>query len=199
MLLHLEDRRAPRTPVTAEGSLAVGRARLPVTSKDVGPGGCRVLAPVQLRRGEAVYVVLQLAGGELACSATVAWCTRAAPWLVGLEFARAGADQRARRLVALTGAGALRAAPPAPLAGETPLRLGEAPHPRTAFSREELQVLLGARAGLPVRAVASTPPLKRAVVKLLARGLVRAGGQGAGAGGWSAILRDEGPALAARA
>lgn len=194
MELRLEDRRTPRVPLHATGVLATGRARFPITVADLGAGGCRVVSPIQLRRGEAVYVTLDLPGGALTCNATVAWSTRAAPWLTGLEFPRAGVEERVRRVAALDPD--RRRAPAAALAGEAPLRLGPAPHPRTAFTREELQVLLAARAGTPVLSVARAPGLKRALVKLLARGLVSAGGPPASEAGWSALLREGAPAPA---
>jgi hypothetical protein len=57
-------------------------------TEDVGPNGFCVTAPAALATGELLKVVLLCpqTGRSLAAGSTVAWCSPAEPWRVGLSF-----------------------------------------------------------------------------------------------------------------
>jgi hypothetical protein len=195
MFPQLESRRAPRLPVSAPAVLAAGTDRWSVIAEDFAAGGCCIVSPVPFRRGAAAWITLQLpaGAGEVASAATVAWASPAPPYKIGFEFARSGAADRARQVRTLIDADPALAREPPPLRPGMLLRLGEPPHRRAIFSRDERAVLRAARDAVSLRELharhaSRCGEIRRAVVALLARRLVEEGAPRASDPRWAAVL-----------
>ncbi|HTN52043.1 MAG TPA: PilZ domain-containing protein [Anaeromyxobacter sp.] len=198
MLPRADVRRAPRLLLRVPALLAFGAKRSEVVTEDFAAGGCQLATSFSLRRGQAVYVTLSLPppAGALSLAATVAWSTPASPHRIGLEFTRAGATDRERLVQRLVGSDPALAQAPA-LRPSMRLRLGRPPHVGTLFSRPELDALRAARDGVTAEELLGREPergreLRRAVIALLARGLVEEGRLQVTDAGWARLLAGEG-------
>lgn len=188
-------RRSVRLRLRAPAELRFRGARHDVVAEDVGADGCRIAAPLGLRRGEAVYVTvfLQGAAAPISAAATVVWSTGSSPHHTGLAFARAGAENRARAVRRLVERDPSLARAPAPLRPGQRIRLGPAPGPGTVLDRDELAVLRAARDGATVRALLDGAgprfrEVRAALETLGARGLVLDGRPRPPEPRWEALL-----------
>ena len=133
--MRLDARHTPRLPVNAPAQLAFGAGRLDVLAEDLALGGCGLVAPLPLRRGQPVYLTLRLPGApSFATHATVAWASSATPHRAGVEFGPDLSQDRERSVRAVLGvprlaSAAARGAPPhdVPPRGES--RGRRTPHP----------------------------------------------------------------------
>jgi hypothetical protein len=83
-----ERRRSPRAAASCEAKVvSSGGRHFTARAEDVGPAGCRVVAPVPLARGALLRVLLRSASGEADLLGTVAWVSEEAPWRLGIAFA----------------------------------------------------------------------------------------------------------------
>jgi hypothetical protein len=200
MIPRIDSRRAPRVALRASAVLAFASSRWQVLAEDLASGGCQFVSPFPLRRGEAIYLTLQLPApaGELATQGTIAWSSRTPPYRAGVEFARTGGADRERRIRALVGADPALARDPAVLRPSMRLRLGAPPGPRSFFSRDELLVLRAAREGSTAlelfgRASGRCHEVRKTLLALLAHGVVHEGSPREPERGWAELLPPETP------
>lgn len=92
------------TRVTVE--LTVHGQRHRCETEDLGAGGCRVVLPFEVKKGEPVDVRLAAAGTAAVADgrATVAWASHGTPCRAGLCFGDAVAEQVITVIRALLGA-----------------------------------------------------------------------------------------------
>lgn len=205
MIPRVDARRDRRLPLRAVAELSFGAGRWSVIAEDFHAGGCQLLAPLPLRRGETVWLTLALPGEErlVEASATVAWARRTPPYRTGVAFTRSGAEDRARAVRALVERDPALTAPAPPLRPGTRLRLGPPPPPGAVFSRAERAVLRAVREGVAAGdlvcalAGATLPDGGATLRSLCARGLVTLGGHAVHDERWDTLLADAGPVLGA--
>ncbi len=121
----MQTRRAPRVPARCPAEVRFGAGRWTGLTEDLGAGGCRIVARLALRPGEAIALRLRFGGvrEELDVVGTVAWTTPRPPWLTGVVFAR-GQENKAMRFLKAVVAAAPELA--AGLGGEGGFRLPKA-------------------------------------------------------------------------
>lgn len=105
-----ESRRTLRVAARCAASIRFGAGAWETETEDLGPGGCRFVARIHLRRGEPVQVVLahRAVPFEVRLGATVAWAAGAPPYRTGVAFARGQEGEAGRFVSALrTGVPAL--------------------------------------------------------------------------------------------
>jgi len=190
-----DSRRSPRLRLRVPAVISFAGASHDVIAEDVGAEGCRIASPFPFRRGQALYleVFLPAPAKKIAVAATVAWSSPAPPYRIGLSFARAGAEERARRVRALLERDPALARAPGPLRPGRRLRLGPAPRPGLVLGRDELTVLRAARDGTTVSALLEAAgdrfrEVRSALATLRVRGLVHEGSAAGAASGWLALI-----------
>jgi hypothetical protein len=176
--MRLDARLTPRLPVHAPAQLAFGSGRLQVVAKDFAVGGCGLVSPLALRRGQPVFLSVRFPSApDFATHATVAWASAAAPHRTGLSFGPDSSPDRDRSLRAVLEALAL------------PVHALPALHPGTwlratrsagieQLASEEREVLVATMEGTTARDLlhrASGPGTRRSLDLLRARGLVAEG------------------------
>jgi hypothetical protein len=192
----LDAREAQRLLVCAPAVLAFRAGRWEVVTEDLAAGGCGFFSPFPLRRGEAVFLTIQLPGApELVSNATVAWAAATPPYRTGVVFPRSGSQERARRVRAMVVADPALARRLAPLRPAAPLRLGRPPGRHAVFSRDERTVLRAARDRLAalelLRGAGRGGGVRRALAALRGRGLVREGPGPEPDPAWAAVLAED--------
>jgi hypothetical protein len=178
VLMRLDARQTPRLPVNAPAQLAFGAGRLDVLAEDLALGGCGLVAPLALRRGQPVYLTMRIPGAPaFETHATVAWASSATPHRAGVEFGPDLSQDRERsvRAVLLALASPLR--PLAALHPGTWLRAVRAADGAqlTRAEREVLAALLEGATVVELLQRAPGPGTRRALLLLRARGLVAEG------------------------
>jgi hypothetical protein len=174
----LDGRQTPRLPLRVPAQLAFGAGRLVVVAEDFAAGGCGLVAPLALRRGQPVFLSMRIPGApEFASHATVAWASAATPHRTGVSFGPDRSPEREESLRAILAALSppTRATPA--LRPDTWLRATRAAE-SAALGREEREVLVAAMEGGTVRELlerACGPGARRALLLLHARGLVAEG------------------------
>ncbi len=174
----LDGRQTPRLPLRVPAQLAFGAGRLVVVAEDFAAGGCGLVAPLALRRGQPVFLSVRVPGApEFASHATVAWASATTPHRTGVSFGPDRSPEREESLRAILAA----LSPPTritpALRPDTWLRATRAAE-SAAMGREEREVLVAAMEGGTVRELlerACGPGARRALLLLWARGLVAEG------------------------
>lgn len=178
LAMRLDARQAPRLPVRVPAQLAFGAGRLAVVAEDFAIGGCGLISPLALRRGQPVFLSVHVPGApDFAAHATVAWASPATPYRTGISFGPDRSPERERTVRAVLAALSGPSRPLPALRPDTWLRatrsadLGPLPP-------DEREVLAAALEGGTVRDVlqrASGPGSRRALLLLCARGMVAEG------------------------
>lgn len=97
-----KDRRgAARLPLRIDVRADAQGETWPARTEDVGPGGCRLVGPVQLPPGAPVRLLLDPDARHppLRVSGVVTWSSPQAPWAHGVAFAASSLEAAARWLV----------------------------------------------------------------------------------------------------
>lgn len=168
-----------RLPLRAPAVLSFGSGRFDVIAEDVAAGGCGFVAPLPLRRGEAVHLTIRLPGTPpLSAHATVAWARAGLPHRAGVAFSRNGSAERTRQLRSLLQAFPALDRPLPPLRPGAFLRVAQPPGPREILTREERTVVQAAEGGgtvLELLRNAAGAGVRRALLLLRARGMIAEG------------------------
>ncbi len=98
-----ERRRYVRHETRATVELTVHGQRHRCETEDLGAGGCRVVLPFEVQKGEPVEVRLTAAGAVADGRAAVAWANHGTPCRAGLCFSDALAEQVIAVIRALLG------------------------------------------------------------------------------------------------
>ncbi len=174
----LDARQAPRLLLRVPAQLAFGAGRLDVVAEDFAAGGCGLVAPMVLRRGQPVFLSVRVPGApDFTSHATVAWASPATPHRAGISFGPDRSPDRERTLRAVLAALA------------APVRLLPALRPDTwlratrsadlgPLALQEREVLVAAMEGgtvLELLRRAPGPGTRRALLLLCARGMVAEG------------------------
>ena len=173
--MRLDARHTPRLPVNAPAQLAFGAGRLDVLAEDLALGGCGLVAPLPLRRGQPVYLTLRLPGApSFATHATVAWASSATPHRAGVEFGPDLSQDRERSVRAVLESLASPLRPLGELHPTTCLRAVRAADgaPLTREEREVMAALFEGTTVVELLQRAPGPGTRRALLLLRARGLV---------------------------
>ncbi len=176
--VRLDARVAPRLPMRLPAQLVFSSGRLHVVAEDFAPGGCGLLSPMALRRGEAVHLTIQVPGAPgFSTHATVAWAAAGTPNRTGVAFGPERSPERDRSVQAILEALATPLRSLSALHPETWLRATRFADPR-ALSREEREVLAAVMDGATALDLLRRAPgygARRALLLLRARGLVAEG------------------------
>ncbi len=176
--MRLDARHTPRLQVNLPARLAFGAGRLEVQAEDLALGGCGLVAPLALRRGQPVYLTLQIPGvPPFAAHATVAWASGATPHRAGVAFGPDTSPDWERNVRAALQALASPIRPLAALHPATWLRAVRSAD-GARLSREEREVLAALLEGATVVELLQRslgPGTRRALLLLRARGLVAEG------------------------
>lgn len=163
----LDTRRALRLAAHCTVRVGFGAGAWQAETEDVGATGCRFVAKLPLRRGEAVRLRLQFEGVPFALevAGSVAWCARKAPWRTGVAFAR-GQEQVVERFVRAVAVAAPALALQA-VAARRPARAPVVPDRTVAERRAQARALLEvARADRAVGRNAEAREWLKAALKL---------------------------------
>jgi hypothetical protein len=176
--MRLDARQTPRLPLRVPAQLSFGAGRLDVVAEDFAVGGCGLVSPLALRRGQPVFLLVRVPGApDFAAHATVAWASSASPHRTGVSFGPDRSPERERSLRAIMAALAWPGREPPALHPGTWLRPTRAVD-LARLAPEEREVVVAALEGGTVRELlerACGPAARRALVLLCARGLLAEG------------------------
>jgi hypothetical protein len=176
--MRLDARQTPRLPLRVAAQLAFGAGRLEVVAEDFAVGGCGLVSPLALRRGQPVFLSVRVPGApDFAAHATVAWASATSPHRTGVSFGPDRSPDRERSLRAILAALASPGRTAPTLHPDTWLRPTRAAD-LALLAPEEREVLVAALEGGTVRELlerACGPAARRALVLLCGRGLLAEG------------------------
>jgi hypothetical protein len=200
-------RRAPRAPVRCRATVVCAAGTFEADTEDIGPSGCQLVSPVQVRKGDVLELVVESeqVPAPLRIRGAVAWSSSQAPWRAGVAFEESLAAVSGRwfeRLVAASpGLGTFHRVPDRiPL--DAMLYLGPPPRFVLDFTVDEAALLRVIASGvrldeLQARLRADWPSAQRALFSLMARHVVTLSrGQAAHPSVWKKIIADVEAALA---
>jgi hypothetical protein len=200
-------RRAPRAPARCRAAVVSPPGPFDAETEDIGPHGCQIVAPVLLRKRDALQLVVsdERLSEPLRVGGGVAWVSQRPPWRVGIAFDEAHVAASGRWFERLVAAhpefGAFRRVPDR-ISVEAMVYLGAPPRFLVDFNADEAALLRAIASGarideLRARLRAEWPAAQRALFSLLARHAVTLSrGQAVRPETWRKILSDVEASLA---